>query len=403
MNFKVACVLVAGLSLSGAAYADDKVVKIGALSDQASLYADIGGPGSTLAAQMAVEDSGLLKKGWTIDVVSGDHQNKPDIGAGIARKWFDEDKVDVIVDVPNSGVGLAVAAVVKEKNGVYLNSGAASSDLTGKACTPNTIHWAYDTYALANGTGKAVVKAGGDSWFFVTADYAFGHALQHDTTAVVEANGGKVLGSVNAPLNTPDFSSFLLQAQSSKAKIIGLANAGGDTSNSIKQAHEFGITAGGQRLVALLLFITNVDALGLEVAQGLQFTSAFYWDMNDGTREFSKRFSARMKSHAEPTMVQAGVYASLIHYFKALEALGGNPHDGVKVVDKMKEMPTDDPLFGKGMIRVDGRTIHPMYLFEVKTPAESKYPWDYFKVVATIPADEAFRPLSQSECPFVKK
>jgi branched-chain amino acid transport system substrate-binding protein len=403
MSFKVACVLVAGLSLSGAAYADDKVVKIGALSDQASLYADIGGPGSTLAAQMAVEDSGLLKKGWTIDVVSGDHQNKPDIGAGIARKWFDEDKVDVIVDVPNSGVGLAVAAVVKEKNGVYLNSGAASSDLTGKACTPNTIHWAYDTYALANGTGKAVVKAGGDSWFFLTADYAFGHALQHDTTAVVEANGGKVLGSVNVPINSPDFSSFLLQAQSSKAKIIGLANAGGDTSNSIKQAHEFGITAGGQRLAALLLFITNVDALGLDVAQGLQFTSAFYWDMNDGTREFSKRFSARMKSHAEPTMVQAGVYASLIHYFKALEALGGNPHDGVKVVDKMKEMPTDDPLFGKGMIRVDGRTIHPMYLFEVKTPAESKYPWDYFKVVATIPADEAFRPLSQSECPFVKK
>jgi branched-chain amino acid transport system substrate-binding protein len=403
MSFKVACVLVAGLSLSGAAYADDKVVKIGALSDQASLYADIGGPGSTLAAQMAVEDSGLLKKGWTIDVVSGDHQNKPDIGAGIARKWFDEDKVDVIVDVPNSGVGLAVAAVVKEKNGVYLNSGAASSDLTGKACTPNTIHWAYDTYALANGTGKAVVKAGGDSWFFLTADYAFGHALQHDTTAVVEANGGKVLGSVNVPINSPDFSSFLLQAQSSKAKIIGLANAGGDTSNSIKQAHEFGITAGGQRLAALLLFITNVDALGLDVAQGLQFTSAFYWDMNDGTREFSKRFSARMKSHAEPTMVQAGVYASLIHYFKALEALGGNPHDGVKVVDKMKEMPTDDPLFGKGMIRVDGRTIHPMYLFEVKTPAESKYPWDYFKVVATIPADEAFRPLSQSECSLVKK
>jgi branched-chain amino acid transport system substrate-binding protein len=403
MRLKVTCALVAGLSLSGAAYADDKVVKIGALSDQASLYADIGGPGSTLAAQMAVEDSGLLKKGWTIDVVSGDHQNKPDIGAGIARKWFDEDKVDVIVDVPNSGVGLAVAAVVKEKNGVYLNSGAASSDLTGKACTPNTIHWAYDTYALANGTGKAVVKAGGDSWFFLTADYAFGHALQHDTTAVVEANGGKVLGSVNVPINSPDFSSFLLQAQSSKAKIIGLANAGGDTSNSIKQAHEFGITAGGQRLAALLLFITNVDALGLDVAQGLQFTSAFYWDMNDGTREFSKRFSARMKSHAEPTMVQAGVYASLIHYFKALEALGGNPHDGVKVVDKMKEMPTDDPLFGKGMIRVDGRTIHPMYLFEVKTPAESKYPWDYFKVVATIPADEAFRPLSQSECPFVKK
>jgi branched-chain amino acid transport system substrate-binding protein len=398
-----ACALFAGLFLAGAAFADDKIVKIGSLSDQTSLYADVGGPGSTLAAQMAVEDSGLLKKGWTIDVISADHQNKPDIGAGIARQWFDQDKVDVIVDVPNSGVGLAVALVAKEKNGVYLNSGAASSDLTGKACTPNTIHWTYDTYALANGTGKAVVKAGGDSWFFLTADYAFGHALQRDTTAVVEANGGKVLGSVNVPLNTPDFSSFLLQAQSSKAKIIGLANAGGDTTNSIKQAHEFGITSGGQKLAALLLFISDVNSLGLDVAQGLQFTSAFYWDMNDGTRAFSKRFSERMKNHAEPTMVQAGVYASLIHYFKALEALGGNPHDGVKVVAKMKEMPTDDPLFGKGSIRIDGRTIHPVYLFEVKAPAESKYPWDYFKLISTIPADEAFRPLSQSECPLVKK
>jgi branched-chain amino acid transport system substrate-binding protein len=399
ITFSVAAIFLT----SGVAFADDKVVKIGALSDQASLYADIGGPGSTLAAQMAVEDSGLQKKGWTIDVVSGDHQNKPDIGAGIARKWFDEDKVDAIVDVPNSGVGLAVAAVVEEKNGVYLNSGAASSDLTGKACTPNTVHWAYDTYALANGTGRAVVKAGGDSWYFLTADYAFGHALQHDTTAVVEANGGKVLGSVNVPLNTPDFSSFLLQAQSSKAKIIGLANAGGDTTNSIKQAHEFGITAGGQKLAALLLFISDVNSLGLEVAQGLQFTSAFYWDMNEGTRAFSSRFSERMKNHAKPTMVQAGVYASLIHYFKALDALGGNPHDGAKVVAKMKDMPTDDPLFGKGSIRIDGRTIHPVYLFEVKTPGESKYPWDYYKVIATIPADEAFRPLAQSECPLVKK
>jgi branched-chain amino acid transport system substrate-binding protein len=403
MRKRIAYAFAASLSLTGIALADDKVVKIGSLSDQTSLYADIGGPGSTLAAQMAVEDSGLLKKGWTIDVLIGDHQNKPDVGSNIARQWFDQDKVDVIVDVPNSGVGLAVAAVVKEKNGVYLNSGAASADLTGKACTPNTVHWAYDTYALANGTGKAVVKAGGDSWYFLTADYAFGHALQRDTTAVVEANGGKVLGSVNVPLNTPDFSSFLLQAQSSKAKIIGLANAGGDTSNSIKQAHEFGITAGGQRLAALLLFITDVNAIGLDIAQGLQFTETFYWDLNDGTRAFSKRFSERMKNHAEPTMVQAGVYASLIHYFKALEALGSNPHDGAKVVAKMKELPTDDPLFGKGTIRADGRKIHPAYLFEVKSPAESKYPWDYYKLIATIPADEAFRPLSQSECPLVKK
>jgi branched-chain amino acid transport system substrate-binding protein len=397
------CALTLALLLSSSAFADDKVVKIGSLSDQSSLYSDVGGPGSTLAAQMAVEDSGLTKKGWTIDVVAGDHQNKPDIGAGIARKWFDEDKVDVIVDVPNSGVALAVSGVVKEKNGVFLNSGAATSDLTGKACTPNTIHWTYDTYALANGTGKAVVKAGGDTWFFLTADYAFGHALQRDTSAVVEANGGKVLGSVNVPLNTPDFSSFLLQAQSSKAKIIGLANAGGDTTNSIKQAHEFGIAGGGQKLAALLLFITDVNAIGLDVAQGLEFTETFYWDMNDGTRAFAKRFSERMKNHAMPTMVQAGVYASVIDYLKALDAIGGNPHDGAKVVAKMKEMPTDDPLFGKGMIRPDGRTIHPAYLFEVKSPAESKYPWDYYKLIGTIPADEAFRPLAQSECPMVKK
>jgi branched-chain amino acid transport system substrate-binding protein len=385
------------------ALADDKIVKIGVLTDLSSLYADLGGPGSTLAAQMAVEDSGLTTKGWTIDVISGDHQNKPDIGVGIARKWFDEDKVDVIADVPNSGVALAVAAVVKEKDGVYLNSGAASSDLTGRACTPNTIHWTYDTYTLANGTGKAVVKAGGDTWFFITADYAFGHALQRDTSAVVEANGGKILGSVNVPLNTPDFSSFVLQAQASGAKIIGLANAGGDTTNSIKQAHEYGIAGGGQKLAALLLFISDVNALGLVIAQGLQFTETFYWDMNDGTRAFSKRFVERMKNHAEPTMVQAGVYGSLIHYFKALEAFGGNPHDGAKVVAKMKEMPTDDPLFGKGMIRIDGRTIHPAYLFQVKSPAESKYPWDYYKLIATIPAEEAFRPLAESQCPLAKK
>ncbi len=403
MKSSIAYALLAGVLLSSAAYADDKVVKIGAMSDLSSLYADDGGPGSTLAAQMAVEDSGLTKKGWTIDVLPADHQNKPDVGAGIARKWFDEAKVDVIVDVPNSGVALAVNQVVKEKNGVFLNSGAATSDLTGKACTPNTIHWTYDTYSLANGTGKAVVKAGGDTWFFLTADYAFGHALQHDVTAVVEANGGKVLGSVNVPLNTSDFSSYLLQAQNSKAKVIGLANAGGDTTNSIKQAHEFGIVAGGQKLAGLLLFVADVHALGLEVAQGLQLTSAFYWDLNDDTRGFSKRFSERMKTHAEPTMIQAGVYSSVLNYLKALEAMGGNPHDGAKVVAKMKEMPTDDPIFGKGSIRADGRVIHPMYLFEVKTPAESKYAWDYYKLIATIPADEAFRPLSESACPLVKK
>ena len=395
--------VAAGLLVATAAHADDKIVKIGSLSDQTGLYSGLGGPGSTLAAQMAVEDSGLTKKGWTIDVISADHQNKPDVATSVSRRWFDEDKVDLIVDVPNSGVALAVATVAKEKNGVFIDSGAATSDLTGKACTPNTIHWTYDTYALANGTGKAVVKAGGDSWFFITADYAFGHALQRDTSAVIEANGGKVLGSVNVPLNNADFSSFLLQAQSSKAKVIGLANAGGDTTNSIKQAHEFGLAEGGQKLAALLLFISDVHALGLEVAKGLEFTETFYWDMNDQTRAFSKRFSERMKDHSEPTMVHAGVYASVIHYLKALDAMGGNPHDGAKVVAKMKEIPTDDPLFGKGSIRQDGRVIHPAYLFEVKSPAESKYPWDYYKLIGAIPADEAFRPLSQSECPLVKK
>jgi branched-chain amino acid transport system substrate-binding protein len=385
------------------ALAQDKTVKIGALSDQSGLYADLGGPGSTLAAQMAAEDSGLQAKGWKIDIISGDHQNKPDIGTTIARQWFDVDKVDVIVDVPNSGVALAVNNVIKEKNGVYINSGAATSDLTNAQCSPNTVHWTYDTYMLAHTTGQALVKAGGDSWFFLTADYAFGAALERDTTAVVTANGGKVIGGVKHPLNTSDFSSFLLQAQSSKAEIIGLANAGGDTTNSIKQAAEFGIVKGGQKLAALLLFLTDVKAIGLETAQGLNFTETFYWDMNDQTREFSKKFSARIKNGAPPTMVQAGVYAGLLHYFKALEALGGNPHDGVKVVEKMKSMPTDDPLFGKGEIQPNGRTIHSAYLFEVKKPSESKGPWDFYKLVGSVPGDQAFTPLSESKCALLKK
>ncbi|WP_456622929.1 ABC transporter substrate-binding protein [Bradyrhizobium sp. P5_C12] len=388
---------------AGVASAQDKTVKIGALSDQSGLYADLGGPGSTLAAQMAAEDSGLTAKGWKIDIISGDHQNKPDIGTAIARQWFDVDKVDVIVDVPNSGVALAVNNVIKEKNGVYINSGAATSDLTNAQCSPNTVHWTYDTYMLAHTTGQALVKAGGDTWFFLTADYAFGAALERDTTAVVTANGGKVVGGVKHPLNTPDFSSFLLQAQSSKAKIIGLANAGGDTTNSIKQAAEFGIVKGGQKLAALLLFLTDVKAIGLETAQGLNFTETFYWDMNDQTRAFSKRFSARMKNSAPPTMVQAGVYAGLRHYFKALEALGGNPHDGVKVVEKMKSIPTEDDLFGKGEIQPNGRTIHSAYLFEVKKPSESKAPWDFYKLVGTVPGDQAFTPLSESKCALLKK
>ncbi|EJN07774.1 ABC-type branched-chain amino acid transport system, periplasmic component [Bradyrhizobium sp. YR681] len=390
-------------ALAGVASAQDKTVKIGALSDQSGLYADLGGPGSTLAAQMAVEDSGLAAKGWKIDIISGDHQNKPDIGTAIARQWFDVDKVDIIVDVPNSGVALAVNNVIKEKNGVYINSGAATSDLTNAQCSPNTVHWTYDTYMLAHTTGQALVKAGGDTWFFLTADYAFGAALERDTTAVITANGGKVVGGVKHPLNTPDFSSFLLQAQASKAKIIGLANAGGDTTNSIKQAAEFGIVKGGQKLAALLLFLTDVKAIGLETAQGLNFTETFYWDMNDQTRAFSKRFAEKMKSNAPPTMVQAGVYAGVRHYLKTLEALGGNPHDGVKVVEKMKSIPTEDDLFGKGEIQPNGRTIHSAYLFEVKKPSESKGPWDFYKLVGTVPGDQAFTPLSESKCALLRK
>jgi branched-chain amino acid transport system substrate-binding protein len=391
------------VTTAGVAFAQDKTVKIGALSDQSGLYADLGGPGSTLAAQMAIEDSGLAAKGWKIDIISGDHQNKPDIGTAIARQWFDVDKVDLIVDVPNSGVALAVNNVIKEKNGVYINSGAATSDLTNAQCSPNTVHWTYDTYMLAHTTGQALVKAGGDTWFFLTADYAFGAALERDTTAVVTANGGKVVGGVKHPLNTPDFSSFLLQAQASKAKIIGLANAGGDTTNTIKQAAEFGIVKGGQKLAALLLFLTDVKAIGLETAQGLNFTETFYWDMNDQTRAFSKRFAEKMKNNAPPTMVQAGVYAGVRLYFKALEALGGNPHDGAKVVEKMKSMPTEDDLFGKGEIQPNGRTIHNAYLFEVKKPSESKGPWDFYKLVGTVPGEQAFTPLSESKCALLKK
>jgi branched-chain amino acid transport system substrate-binding protein len=406
MKTRIAALLL-GTALSFAAastaFAQDKTVKIGALSDQSGLYADLGGPGSTLAAQMAVEDSGLVAKGWKIDIISGDHQNKPDVGVNIARQWFDVDKVDIIVDVPNSGVALAVNNVVKEKNGVYINSGAATSDLTNAQCSPNTVHWTYDTYMLAHGTGQALVKAGGDTWFFLTADYAFGAALERDTTAVITANGGKVVGGVKHPLNTADFSSFLLQAQASKAKVIGLANAGGDTTNSIKQAAEFGIVKGGQKLAALLLFITDVKAIGLETAQGLSFTETFYWDQDDASRAFSKKFAARMKNGSPPTMVHAGVYAGVTHYLKALEALGGNPHDGIKIVDKMKSIPTDDPLFGKGEIQPNGRKIHPAYLFEVKKPSESKGPWDFYKLVGTVPGDQAFTPLAESKCALLKK
>jgi branched-chain amino acid transport system substrate-binding protein len=395
--------MLAALAVAPAAHAADKVVKIGVLNDMASLYADIGGANSVAAIKMAVEDSGLKAKGWTIEVLSGDHQNKPDVGVNIARQWIDNEKVDAIADTPNSGVALAVSNLVKEKNAVLLNSGAATADLTGKACNANTVSFTYDTYMLANGTGKALTKAGGDTWFFLTSDYAFGHALERDTSAVVTANGGKVLGSVKHPINTADFSSFLLQAQASKAKVVGLANAGGDTTNAIKQASEFGIVAGGQKLAALLLFVNDVHALGLKVAQGLTFTESFYWDLNDQTRAWSKRFAKLSPKGSMPSMTVAGNYAAVLHYLKAMEALGSNPHDGAKVVAKMKEIPTDDPLFGKGPLRADGRRLIPAYLFEVKKPEESKYPWDYYKLVATISPEDAAKPLEASDCPLVKR
>jgi len=396
----VVAAIVAVSALPAHAQISDNVIKIGVLNDQSSLYADLAGQGSVVAARMAVEDFGADKKGMKVEIVSADHQNKPDVGSSITRQWIDVDKVDVIVDVPNSGVALAVNQIVRDKGKAFLVSGAATADLTGKACSPNTIHWTYDTWALANGTGNAIVKTGGDTWFFLTADYAFGHALERDTEAVVTKAGGKVIGKVRHPLNTQDFSSFLLQAQASKAKIIGLANAGGDTTNAIKQAAEFGIVRGGQNLAGLLVFITDVHALGLDKAQGLILTETFYWDSNDRTRAFAKRFAERNRQ-IYPTMVHAGVYSSVLHYLKAVEALKSD--DGTRVIAKMKEMPTDDPLFGKGSIRVDGRKIHPAYLFEVKKPSESKGAWDYYKLRSTIPADQAFRPLDQGDCPLVKK
>jgi branched-chain amino acid transport system substrate-binding protein len=381
------------------AQAQELSVKIGVLTDMSSLYSGIGGPGSVAAAKLAVEDFNPAAHNMKVEIVAADHQNKPDIGSGIARQWFDVDHVDAIVDVPNSGVALAVNEVTREKNKVFLVSNAATSDLTGPKCSPNTVHWTYDTWMLAHGTGGALVKTGGDTWFFLTADYAFGHALERDTTAVVLAAGGRVLGSVNVPLNNQDFSSFLLQAQASHAKIIGLANAGGDTDNSIKQGAEFGITAGGQHFAGLLVFITDVEALGLKVAQGLVLTETWYWDMTDANRAWTKRWQASMPGKF-PNMSHAGVYSAVLHYLKAVAALK-SAADGKAVVAEMKKMPTDDPLFGQGTIRADGRKIHPAYVFDVKTPEESKYPGDDYKLRATIPADEAFRPMKDDNCPML--
>jgi branched-chain amino acid transport system substrate-binding protein len=402
MKKSIGLAALATVLACGGANAQQVNVKIGVLSDMSSLYADIGGPGSVAAAKLAIADFTKDHPNVKVEMISGDHQNKPDIGTQIANQWFDTDKVDMIIDVPNSGVALAVSQVAAQKNKIFIVSGAAASTLTGEKCNANTVHWTYDTWMLANGTGKAMVKTGGDTWFFLTADYAFGHALEADTAAVVEKNGGKVLGKVRHPLNTNDFSSFLLQAQASKAKVIGLANAGGDTINSIKQAAEFGIVKGGQSLAGLLVFASDVAALGLPTAQGLVLTETWYWDANDANRDWTKRWHAAGAAAAKyPTMIHAGVYSGITHYLKTRLAMGSGEHDGKSVVAKMKSMPTEDPLFGKGEIRADGRVIHPAYLFEVKKPSESKYPGDFYKLRATIPANEAFRPLNEGKCPLV--
>jgi len=394
----LAAAAMLALSAGAQAQISGNVVKIGVMNDQSGTYADLSGPGSTLAARMAVEDFKAKEKGLNVEVIFADHQNKPDVGSQIVRKWYESEGVDVVVDVPTSSVALAVNQITKDMKKVFLVSGAATADLTGKACSPNTLHWTYDTWMLANGTGNAIVKTGGDSWFFLTADYAFGHALERDTEAVVIKTGGKVVGKVRHPFPSSDFSSFLLQAQASKAKIIGLANAGADTTNAIKQAAEFGIVKGGQNLAGLLVFITDVHALGLDKAQGLIFTESWYWDLNDNTRAFTKRFAAA-NGGKYPSMVHAGVYSAVTHYLKAVVALKSD--DGTKVVEQMKKMPTDDPLFGKGTVRADGRKVHPAYLVEVKKPSESKGPYDYYKIRATIPADQAFRPMAEGGCPLV--
>jgi branched-chain amino acid transport system substrate-binding protein len=392
--------LAVSLLMVGTAPAQDlpNTIKIGVLGDMSSLHADNGGRGSVVAAQMAVDDFGGTLLGKKIEVISADHQNKPDLGASIARQWFDDQGVQMIGDLSTSSVGLAVQEVARAENKLIINSGSASSDIDGKACAPTALHWVYNTVSLANGTGAAVVRAGGDTWFFITADYAFGHALQRDTAAVVEANNGKVLGSVNVPLNTADFSSFLLQAQQSKAKIIGLANAGGDTQNSIKQAAEFGIVAGGQKMAALLAFVADIHSLGLQTAQGLQLTESFYWDQDDQTREWSKKFFAKMNK--EPTMLQAGVYSSTMYYLNAVKATG--TVDAATIVKELKSKPINDFLIRNGHLQDDGMLVHDMYLYEVKKPSESKGEWDLYKLIATIPGAEAYKRSHGNECPLVK-
>jgi branched-chain amino acid transport system substrate-binding protein len=396
-------ILTAAISFAamiGPASAEPIRVKVGILNDMSGVYADTGGKGSVVAARMAVEDFAKSNPDVQVEIVAADHQNKPDVGAAVARQWYDRDGVDAILDVPTSSVALAVSQVTREKNKIFIDSGAGTTELTGKQCSPNTIQWTYDTYALAHGTAGAMLKRGGDTWYFLTADYAFGLSLQSEATAVIDKGGGRVLGAARVPFPATDFSSFLLQAQASGAKVVGLANAGGDTINAVKQAHEFGLTDGGQKLAALLIYAVDVHAIGLQTAQGLVLTESFYWDLNPGTRAFSERFYKR-NGDSMPTMNQAGVYAGLLHYLKAVAATKST--DPQVTMAWMKANPTDDPLFGKGTVRPDGRKIHPMYLFEVKAPSESKGPWDLYKLLDTIPAEQAFRPLAEGGCPFVGK
>jgi len=386
------------------ARAQTPTIRLGVLNDQSGPYRDDGGPTGVACARQAPLDFGISGKGWNVEIISADHQNKPDVGASIARQWFDQGGVDAIVDVPTSSVGLAVSTVCREKNKVLLNSGTGTSDLTGKFCSPNTIHWTYDTYMLAKSTGGAIVKEGGDSWFFVTADYVFGHVLEQDTTAIITAAGAKVLGSVRYPFpETSDFSALLVRAQASGAKVLGLANAGGDTENCIKQAQEFGLM-GKMKVAALLIQSTGVHALGLQTAQGLLYSESYYWDLNDRTRAWNARMKGKTPNGIWPNMTQAGDYGVTLHYLKAVNDMGvaAAKADGRAVVARMKAMPTDDDCFGPGRIREDGRALHPCYLFQAKTPAESKQEWDVAKVVATTPMEDAFRPLNEGGCPLVK-
>ena len=384
----------------GAAVAADGPIRIGVLNDLSGAYADYQGQGSVVAAKLAVEDFGKAA-GRSVEVLSADHQNKVDVGLTIARQWFDTQGVDMIVDVPNSAIAFGVVQAAQDKNRVFIGSGAGSAALTGPKCSPNSIHWTYDTWQIGNTLGQPVVERGGKSWFFITADYTFGHDLQKSTSEAVAASGGKVLGSAAHPIGTADFSSFLVQAQASGANVLSLANGGADTTNAIKQAVEFGLTK-TMTITGLVMNINMIPGIGLKDSQGILAVMPFYWDMNENTRAFAKRFAAAHPRKLMPNDMQAGVYSAVTHYLKAVAALGGKSEDGKAVVDKMKETPTDDPLFGKGTVRKDGRKLHPIYLMQVKTPEESKGEWDYFKLVSTIEAEKAFRPLDAGGCPLVK-